>query len=77
MHLAAAVGVAVAALFGPTREDETAPLGHSHVRTDVLLNTVWCRPCMLRECPIDHRCMRGLEPARVHQVVTEMLGAHA
>jgi len=22
---------------------------------------VWCRPCMLRECPLDHRCMRGVD----------------
>jgi len=32
---------------------------------EVLLHPVWCRPCMLRECPIDHRCMTGLRPERV------------
>jgi heptosyltransferase-2 len=26
----------------------------------VLTHPVWCRPCLLRECPIDHRCMRGV-----------------
>jgi heptosyltransferase II len=31
----------------------------------VLVHPVWCRPCMLRECPIDHRCMRGVRVAAV------------
>ena len=60
MHLAAALGVPVTALFGPTDEQATAPLGAAP-RT-ILIHDVWCRPCMLRECPIDHRCMRGIRP---------------
>ena len=74
MHLAAAAGVPVAAVFGPTRESETAPLARRGVPAEVLVNPVWCRPCMLRECPIDHRCMRGLEPRRVAEAVARMLG---
>jgi heptosyltransferase-2 len=73
MHLAAAVGVPLAALFGPTRDKETAPLTTAGGRAEVLINPVWCRPCMLRECPIDHRCMKGLEPSRVHAAVTAMV----
>ena len=73
MHLAGAVGVPLAALFGPTRERETAPLSGAGGRADVLINHVWCRPCMLRECPIDHRCMNGLSPARVTRAVTELM----
>ena len=65
MHLSAAVGVPVVGIFGPTNEKATSPLAHAGVPTDVLTNPVWCRPCMLRECPIDHRCMTGIEPARV------------
>ena len=57
MHLAAAAGVPVTAVFGPTDETATRPLGDAHA---ILTNPVWCRPCMLRECPIDHRCMRGV-----------------
>jgi heptosyltransferase II len=75
MHLAGAVGVPLAALFGPTREMETAPLARSGRRAEVLLHPVWCRPCMLRECPIDHRCMRGLDPDRVFAVVRGLAGA--
>jgi heptosyltransferase-2 len=62
MHLGAAVGVSVTAVFGPTDETATRPLGDAH---RVLLHPVWCRPCMLRECPIDHRCMRGIGVAAV------------
>jgi heptosyltransferase-2 len=75
MHLAAAVGAPVAALFGPTREHETAPLAGPGGRTRVLINPVWCRPCMLRECPIDHRCMKGLAPDRVAAAVGALMGA--
>jgi heptosyltransferase-2 len=65
MHLAAAVGAPVVAIFGPTNEHATAPLGGSGARVDILTHDVWCRPCMLRECPIDHRCMTGITPERV------------
>jgi lipopolysaccharide heptosyltransferase II len=73
MHMASALGTPVVALFGPTREHETAPLPRPGVRAEVLLHPVWCRPCMLRECPIDHRCMRGLTPERVFATVSELM----
>ena len=73
MHLAGAVGTALAALFGPTREKETAPLTRHGGRSEVLINHVWCRPCMLRECPLDHRCMRGIEPATVVEAARRSL----
>jgi len=70
MHLAAAAGVKVAAVFGPTNERATRPLGEGHV---VLAHPVWCRPCMLRECPIDHRCMRGVGAVAVVEAARGML----
>ena len=69
MHLAAATGVRVTAIFGPTNEKETAPLGDH----DVLLHQVFCRPCMLRECPIDHRCMKRITPDEVFASVAGRL----
>lgn len=60
MHFAAALGLSVTAMFGPTNERETYPLGLQ--RHTVLTNPVWCRPCMLRECPLVHRCMTGISP---------------
>ncbi len=73
MHLAAAVGVPVTAIFGPTDERATAPLGDH----DVLTHQVFCRPCMLRECPIDHRCMRGISVDMVLESVTRRLSGRS
>jgi len=75
MHLAGAVGTPLAAVFGPTREKETAPLTRHGGRSDVLINHVWCRPCMLRECPFEHQCMTGLKPERVFESVRVLMGA--
>jgi heptosyltransferase-2 len=69
MHLAAAAGVPVVAIFGPTDERVTAPLGNQ----DLIIHQVFCRPCMLRDCPIDHRCMRGISVDTVFDAVTRRL----
>ena len=73
MHLAAALGVPVTAIFGPTNERATAPLGDH----DVILRQVFCRPCMLRECPIDHRCMKRISEEDVYGAVTRRMDRHA
>jgi len=66
MHLAGAVGTHVVALFGATNELRTSPLaaGPDAAAPTILTHQVFCRPCMLRECPIDHRCMRGITAER-------------
>jgi len=69
MHLAAAMGVPVTAVFGSTDERVTAPVG-AH---DVLTAPVFCRPCMLRECPIDHRCMKRISSDMVYDAVIRQL----
>jgi heptosyltransferase-2 len=66
MHLAAALGTPVVAMFGPTDERETAP---ADVRAQVLTADVFCRPCMLRDCPIDHRCMKRITPERAIEAI--------
>ena len=63
MHVAAALGRPVVAIFGPTDERVTRPLGDHAVITE----SVFCRPCMLRDCPIDHRCMKRITVDRVVQ----------
>ncbi len=69
MHVASAVGRPVVAIFGPTDERATAPMGrHTLVRHDV-----WCRPCLLRACPIDHRCLRRIDAADVVEAVAKHL----
>ena len=75
MHLAAAVGTPLVAPFGPTNEFETAPLTREGRSSTVLTHPVWCRPCMLRECPIDHRCMKGITPDRVFAAMDRMLSS--
>jgi heptosyltransferase-2 len=63
------------AIFGPTNEHATAPLAGSHgAGTEILAHDAWCRPCMLRECPIDHRCMTGIPPERVLAAVIRLAG---
>jgi heptosyltransferase II len=71
MHLAAALGTPVAAVFGPTDWRETAPRG---ARARVLrAEGVPCAPCKLRECPIDHACMRGVDAATVARAAAGLL----
>jgi heptosyltransferase II len=54
-HIAAALGRPTLTIFGPTNEFETAPLG---LRAEMLrAEGIECARCMLRDCPIDHRCM--------------------
>lgn len=72
MHVAAALGVPVTAIFGPTDERATAPAGTGAV--DVIVRSVFCRPCLLRECPIDHRCMKRIDADTVLASVMRHLG---
>lgn len=71
MHFAAALGMDVTAIFGPTNERETRPLGRG--RLSVVHERVWCRPCMLRECPLTHRCMTLVAPDTVLQSLRSSL----
>ena len=80
MHLAGALGVPLVAIFGPTDDRATAPLGGptAHgTRSEpvVLTHPVFCRPCMLRECPIDRRCMTRITVDDVFGAVARMLDA--
>ena len=68
MHLAGAVGAKVVAIFGATNERRTSPLRPSAQAPEpaIITHEVFCRPCMLRECPIDHRCMSGITARAVY-----------
>jgi heptosyltransferase-2 len=70
-HLAAAIGVRVATVFGPTDEHTNAP--RSIAPQAVLTHSVWCRPCWLRECPLDHACMRGIAARTVAEATRRLL----
>jgi lipopolysaccharide heptosyltransferase I len=57
MHLAAAAGARVVALFGPTAPWRTGPYGPSHT---VIRTGIECSPCFRRTCEKDYQCMRGI-----------------
>jgi lipopolysaccharide heptosyltransferase II len=63
MHVAAAAGLPVVAVFGPTDAEGTAPLTRNRV---LVSRNVSCAPCFLRHCPIDHRCMERIEVDAVY-----------
>jgi len=70
MHLAAAVGVPVLAIFGSTDDHRTGPLSPW---ARVVRHAVPCSPCGLRECPIDFRCMDAVSVDEVHRVALELV----
>lgn len=70
MHIASAVGVPTVAVFGATDHLATGPTG-AHSR--VVREPVECSPCLKRECPIDHRCMRRVPAERVAAAALELL----
>jgi heptosyltransferase-2 len=57
MHIASALGVPTVAVFGATDHSTTGPTGPL---ARVVRQSVECSPCLLRECPIDHRCMTSV-----------------
>jgi len=68
-HFAGAFDVPVITLFGPTHIEwsETYLVKASHLQKQVA-----CGPCQLRECPLDHRCMRELSPDQVFNAALAM-----
>jgi lipopolysaccharide heptosyltransferase II len=70
MHIAAAFGVPVVALFGPTDSRTTSPFGNGHT---IVRHSVECSPCLLRECPIDHRCMTRISVDEVYEAAIRRL----
>ena len=73
MHVAAAVGTPVVAIFGSTSPNLTGPGLPGDPRHHLLDSHAPCSPCFLRECPIDFRCMRGVPVERVANAVMSAL----
>ncbi|HXB73409.1 MAG TPA: lipopolysaccharide heptosyltransferase II [Candidatus Acidoferrales bacterium] len=69
MHVASALGVPTVAVFGATDDTTTGPTGP---RARVIREHAECSPCLLRECPIDHRCMTAVTSERVAAAVLQL-----
>jgi heptosyltransferase-2 len=69
MHVAYALGIPTVAVFGSTDEFGTGPVGAA---CTVVREKVECSPCLLRECPIDHRCMERVTVERVVRAALDL-----
>jgi heptosyltransferase-2 len=70
MHIASALGVPTVAVFGATDDEATGPTGD---KSRVVRQTVACSPCLLRECPIDHRCMAAVSADKVAETALSLV----
>ena len=69
-HIGAAVGTPTLVIFGPTNPLTTRPYGSTG---RIIRRPPDCAPCMLRDCPIDHRCMTAITPEEVLQQTAAQL----
>jgi heptosyltransferase-2 len=70
-HLAAALGVPTVTLFGPTDPRLTAPRAKA---ARILIRRAPCAPCFLATCPIEHVCLRSIDPEEVESQVRAAVG---
>ena len=61
-HIGSAVGTPTLVIFGPTNPLTTRPFASN---AEIIRHEPDCAPCMLRDCPIDHRCMTAITPEEV------------
>jgi len=74
MHVAAAVGLPVVGIFGPTDPGGTSPVTPDFA---LVRQPVSCSPCFLRHCPIDHRCMTRISVQDVFAAAQGLLTSRA
>jgi lipopolysaccharide heptosyltransferase II len=73
MHVAAAVGLPIVAVFGPTDPFGTAPVTP---RCSIIQQKPYCSPCFLRRCPTDHRCMTAISAEMVETAARPWLASN-
>jgi len=69
-HIASALGRPTLVIFGPTNPLTTRPFSPFG---EIVREPPDCAPCMLRDCPIDHRCMTAITPADVFERARTLL----
>ncbi len=67
-HIASAVGTKTLVIFGPTNPNTTRPW-----TAEIIYKNVECAPCMLRDCPIDHRCMTRISADEVFEKAVDII----
>ncbi len=70
MHIGAALGIPLVAIFGPTDWRRTSPWS---LRAKVVRVEIDCSPCKRRTCDRGHECMLGVTPAMVIAAAKELL----
>lgn len=71
MHVSAAVGCKVVAIYGSTSPDYTPPLAE---QVAIVYTDIECRPCFKRECPYGHlKCLKDLPADRVIQAIDDLM----
>lgn len=69
-HIAPAVGTKTIVIFGPTSPVTTRPFSDL---AEIAVKPPGCAPCLLRDCPIDHRCMTAITPAEILKMVARLI----
>ncbi len=69
-HIASALGRPTLVIFGPTNPLTTRPFSST---AEIVRRPPDCAPCMLRDCPIDHRCMTAISPDDVFERARALL----
>jgi heptosyltransferase-2 len=74
MHIASSLDIPLIALFGPTQPHKTGPLNK---KTKVIHypEACECAPCLHRECPLDHPCMKAITVDEVFETMVSLLAS--
>ena len=70
-HIGAALKTRTIVIFGPTNPLTTYPMSPN---AEMIRRPPDCAPCMLRDCPIDHRCMTAISPDDVFERTIAHIG---
>ncbi len=74
MHVAAAAGVNIVAIYGSTTPAYTPPLT---TKARILYENLSCSPCFKRECPLGHTmCLKNIGVDRVMEVTSKLIANH-
>jgi heptosyltransferase-2 len=73
-HIGSALGTPTLVIFGPTNPLTTRPFAAT---AGIIRHPPDCAPCMLRDCPIDHRCMTAITPEEVFERACVLMSARA